>query len=47
MPASGNGSNYTRVGKRRFTVVPMEKDMQATIITIALLITIIIKQIIQ
>jgi hypothetical protein len=28
---------HTRVGKSRFTVVHMEKDMQVTIITIALL----------
>jgi hypothetical protein len=32
---------YTEVGKSRFTVVRMEKDMQVMIITIALLITII------
>jgi hypothetical protein len=35
-------SPYTGVGKSRFTVVHMEKDMQVTIITIALLIIIII-----
>jgi hypothetical protein len=45
-------SFYTRVGKSRFTVVRMEKDMQVMIITIALLIKIIIirqirRQIIQ
>jgi hypothetical protein len=28
---------YTGVGKSRFAVVPMEKDMQVMIITIALL----------
>jgi hypothetical protein len=33
------------VGKSRFTVVSMEKDMQVMIITIVLLITIIIRQI--
>jgi hypothetical protein len=33
---------YTGVGKSRFTVVRMEKDMQVMIITIALLITTII-----
>jgi hypothetical protein len=43
---------YTRVGKIRFTVVRMEKDMQVMIITIALIIIIIIiiiiiRQIIQ
>jgi hypothetical protein len=36
-----------RGGKSRFTFVRMEKDMQVIIITIALLITIIIRKIIQ
>jgi hypothetical protein len=38
---------YTGVGKSRFTVVRMEKDMQVMIITVALIIIIIINTIID
>jgi uncharacterized DUF497 family protein len=36
---------YTGLGKSRFTVVGMEKDTQVMVITTALLITKIIRQI--